>query len=301
MRFLMKSIPVLCLLFVAATALAQPKAVHRPGVPPPPPPGNSPGPNRMFPPVNTAQMCTQRRTILAQEQDRLDDARTQLAGIDSELAQLKRRIDELNRQRGGVQGQVSYYTPRVSKISDEYRRECSKDESCVQYDTLANQLDQQGNAVQAQLNNVRSQMDQYRPQIQNLDSQIQPLRNEYQSLQCNNMVPGSTAQETIDRCMWIFSEWNRLQAQLNGMNGNLPNLKSQYDQLVAQLRSIETRARDYDVYMSRNCTTSAKYQAVQNYGRGNVRQNAETMGGDLDKMIKDVARLKGVQISITAK
>jgi vacuolar-type H+-ATPase subunit D/Vma8 len=111
------------------------------------------------------------------------------------------------------------------------------------------------------------------------------------------MVPGMTAQETIDRCSWIFSEWNRLQTQLNSMNSNLPAMKNQYEQLLAQLRNIEARARDYDTYMSRNCTTSTHYQAVQNYGRGNVRQHAETMGNELDRLIQDVTRLKGVQIT----
>jgi chromosome segregation ATPase len=306
MRSLIKSTLVLCLTLFAAAALAQPKAIRRPGVPPPPPSHNPPPPPPgamvpVAPAANMAMVCSQQRVILAQEQDRLDDARQQLAGIDAELAQLRRRMDDLNRQRPGVQSQVSYYDPRVRKFNDDYRRQCAKDESCTQYDTLATQLDQQGNAVQGQLNNVRTQMDTYRPQIQNLDSQIQPLRTEYMNLQCNNMIPGSTAQQTIDRCMWIFSEWNRLQAQLNSMNGNLPTLKSQYDQLLAQLRSIEARAKDYDVYMSRNCTTSAKYQSVQNYGRGGVRQNAENMGGELDRMIQDVARLKGVQISVTTR
>ncbi|MBI5508618.1 MAG: hypothetical protein HY903_07685 [Deltaproteobacteria bacterium] len=308
MRTLLRSTVLIGLLGAAATAAAQPRSTRRPmppsNRPAPPPPAPGPGPAMAPAPApqgNQAHVCNQKRSILAQEQDRLDDSRSQLSGIDAELAQLKRRMDDLNRQRPNVQNTVTYYDQRVKNANNDYRRDCAANESCQQYDTLATQLDQQGNTTQAQLQTVRTQIEGYRRDTTMLDQQIQPLRNEYSSLQCNNMVPGMTAQQTIDRCSWIFSEWNRLQSQLNNMNGNLPNLKSQYDQLLAQLRNIEARARDYDVYMSRNCTTSAQYQSVQNHGRGNVRQNAENLGAELDNVIREVARLKGVQISVTTR
>ena len=65
--------------------------------------------------------------------------------------------------------------------------------------------------------------------------QIEPLRREYQSKGCNRLVAGQTAQSTIDRCTAIFSDWNRLQADLNAQNSRLPHLRSRYQQLLAQM------------------------------------------------------------------
>ncbi|MBI4818802.1 MAG: hypothetical protein HY791_21205 [Deltaproteobacteria bacterium] len=269
-------------------------ATPDPAAPPTPPPAPLP------PPDNSA-MCAQKRSILAQDQDRVDDMRSQLAGIDTETLALKRRIDELHRQRGLVQNQLSQVEGRIKKYTSSYRAECAQAETCGQYETLATQLDQQGSAIQGQLATARTQIEAYRKSIVTLDTQIQPLRNEYASLQCNNMVPGATAQQTIDRCSWIFSEWNRQQAQLNNMNASLPTMKRQYEEYLAQLRAIETRANGYDAYMSQNCRTSPQYQTVQNYGRGNVRKHAEGLGTELDSLIQEVARLKGVQITLTTK
>ncbi|MBI2374980.1 MAG: hypothetical protein HYV07_13370 [Deltaproteobacteria bacterium] len=299
----------------AFPALAEPDNPHRkkgqgpilrlkpvgpttPAPPPPPPP--VPPPVAPPPPDNTA-LCAAKRSIMAQDQDRLDDLRTQLAGIDSEAAQLKRRLEELNRQRGPVRGQMGQIESRIKKQSSTYQADCAQAETCGQYETLARQLDQQGTAIQAQLTTTRTQIDTYRQTIKSLDAQIQPLRTEYASLQCNNMVPGSTAQQTIDRCAWIFSEWNRQQAHLNNMNGSLPQMKRQYEEYLSQLRAIEARASGYDTYMSRNCQTSPQYQVVQSYGQGGVRKRAETLGAELDSLIQDVVRLKGVQITLSTK
>ena len=98
---------------------------------------------------------------------------------------------------------------------------------------------------------MRSEISNRSSESAQLRREIDPLRHEYKKLSCNNLVPGSTAQSTIDRCAAIFSQWNRLQARVNQLNNHLAALKSRYQRLISQLQNIESRGKNYETYLSR--------------------------------------------------
>lgn len=246
-------------------------------------------------------MCAARQSIVAQEEQRRDAFLADLTGIDTEIAQLRRQLEELSRRRSDVKRMVDTYTHRAANAKDSYERDCAATQDCGQYDALAGQLEQQNSSVEGQLNTVRGSIDASRRDIGDLKRQIEPLQREYQHLRCNNMVPGETAQATIDRCSAIFSEWNRLQADLNAQNQRLPALKARYEQLLTELRNIENRARGYEKYMASNCKSSPKIDTMRRYGQGGVRKHAEDLGRALDDLIDEVTKLRGVRITVEAK
>jgi len=289
MRRLLTASALLTILLMAGSALAQPKSMRGRRRPPP----------RVEKPTrDMRQVCNGRRSILAQEERRRDQYLADLAGVDSEISQLKRQLTELSSRRSDVKRLADTFTRRFADAERAYKKDCGKNENCDQYDTLADDLDRQGKGIEGRLATVRTEIDKNRREITDLSRRIDPLRREYQRLACNNMVPGETAQSTIDRCSSIFSEGNRLQSDLNRHNRRLPALKTRYEQLLAELRNIENRARGYETYMVSNCKSSKKVATVRNYGQGGVRKRAENLGKELDSLINEVTRLRGVRITV---
>lgn len=135
-----------------------------------------------------------------------------------------------------------------------------------------------------------------------MKARIEPLQREYAEKKCDNLIPGETTQVTIDRCSAIFSDWNRLQADLNRQNSVSVSLRNRFEQLINELKAIEARANTYQTYMVKNCTaapqTQAQVQVLNDYG--NTRRNAENLGRELDNLINEVARLRGLRITVTA-
>ena len=245
---------------------------------------------------NPVDMCQSRRAVLDSEDQRFQDDLALLAGINAEVTQLKQRIKELEAQRNGINASVNRERARLRDKRRSYERECKSNENCGQYEKLAIDLERQNKPVDDYINRVRDELTRSQRDISDLGRRIEPLRREYASLQCNNLIPGETAQSTIDRCSNIFSDWNRLQSDLNRHNTRLPALRSRYQQLLAQADQIERKAKDYETYLARNCKASPQLTVVRKY-RG-VKDRAEKLHRELDNLANEVTRLRGIRITV---
>ena len=237
--------------------------------------------------------------MLTNEEKRLEGIKADVASAETEMAQLQRRLEELRRQRDEAQRSLPAQDARVRAMRDVYQRDCRANESCEMYEQQASALDTQGDGIEAELTNMRNDIAQSQSGMSGLEQRIMPLQREYSDKRCNNLVPGETEQSIIDRCTAIFSEWNRLQAELNRQNSRVPNLKSRYQQLLTELQNIEARANGYEQYLARNCTSSPETAKMREYPAR--RQRAQGIGADLDHFIADVTRLRGIKITVAPK
>ena len=291
MRRILSALVLVAVGGVAALALAQARP-FRPA--PPPRPGARPAP----PPADP-QACVARRSVLTNEEKRLESIKADMAAADTEMAQLQRRLDELKRQRDDAQRSLPMQSSRVKTMGDMYRRDCQANESCEMYEQQAAALDNQGDGIEAELNAMRTEIEQNQNGIGPLEQRIEPLQREYAQRQCNNLVPGETDQASIDRCSAIFSDWNRLQADLNRQNTRIPTLKSRYQQLATELQNIETRANGYEQYLSRNCSASPETAKMREYPER--RRRAQGVGAELDHFVADLTRLRGIKITVAPR
>jgi chromosome segregation ATPase len=226
-------------------------------------------------------------------------ARTDLSTVDTELQVLKRRITELTNQRNNLLRAITSRDRRVQSLKTAYTKDCAKNENCGQYETMAGSLEKQATDVERDVASVRTEISRRSSEAAQLRREIDPLRREYQKLSCNNLVPGSTAQRTIDRCAAIFSQWNRLQARVNQLNSHLAALKSRYQRLISQLQNIEARGKNYETYLASNCSSSPQLAKVRGYGA--VRMRAEKLGKELDRLIDDASKLRGIEITVSPR
>jgi chromosome segregation ATPase len=281
----------------ASTAVAQEYNPGRPGGRP----GRGSFGHRPPPrsPDDEARMCSSRRNVLATEQSRYESYKSDLVGIESELAQLQRRMDDLRKQREEAKKNFAYAESRYKGMEKDYARECLASEDCNSYDTQASALDQQTATIETSLDAVRTEIGRNRDDIARLERGIAPLQREYNDKRCNSLVPGETDQVVIERCMGIFSEWNRLQSELNRQNARVPDLRSRYEQLYSELKGLESRAASYETYLARNCTSSPQIVKMREFGDRRVR--ARTVGDELDKLVSDITRVRGVKITVQAR
>jgi chromosome segregation ATPase len=280
-------------------AFAQPGAMKR--VMPKVKPQQNPhqGDSNAPPPAPPPNICPSRRAILDQERQRLDSYKAELSSTEAEQAALQRRIDELNRRKNDLKNLVKGQESRVAQSEATWKKECTSDETCERYETAATDLDVRSAAVERDLDAVRQDIATQSRAVADLRARIEPLQREYAEKQCNNLVPGATEQSTIDRCSAIFSDWNRLQADLNRQNNRMLDMRSRYEQLMSELRSLESRGASIATYLTQKCTSSPKGQVVKNVeGR---RQRGQTVGQELDKLIEDIKTLRGVTITVTTK
>ena len=248
---------------------------------------------------NPVDMCQSRRAVLDSEDQRFEDDLALLAGINAEITQLKLRIKDLEAQRNGLNSNVNRERARLRDKRRSYERECKSNENCSQYEKLTIDLGRQNKPIEDDINRVRDELTRSQREISDLSRTIDPLRREYAALQCNNLIPGETAQSTIDRCGAVFSDWNRLQAALNRHNTRIPALQSRYQQLLAQADQIERRAKDYETYLARNCKTSPQLTTVRKYH--GVKDRAQKLHNELDDLANEVTRLRGIRITVEPK
>lgn len=285
---------------IAHDAGAQPKGIRRRM--PPAPPGQSkesPAAKQEERKGPDPRLCASRLSILNGERQRYDSQRAELASVDREIAELQRRLGDLSTRRRELQQQGDTAERRLSAADSLYKRECAVDEGCDTYVRQVGDLERQTAPLQSDMQRVGEDIAVSRRDVDQFSRQIEPLQREYAERRCNNMVAGQTEQSTIDRCMMIFSDWNRYQADLNRQTTRLSDLRARYEQYAAELKALETRAGGYRTYMERNCAANRETQVVRDYGR--VQRNAEQLGRELDQLADTVTRLRGVRITVSAE
>jgi predicted nucleic acid-binding Zn-ribbon protein len=250
--------------------------------------------NRPRPP--DAQSCLARRNAMSNDEKYVEQYRTDIAGIDAEMAQLRRRLEDLQSQRDSVQLRLVDEETRLRGMRDAYNADCRGMESCQTYESQAGLVDQQSDALDTELTELRNDVGQIHTTIDGLDRRIAPLQREYSEKVCNNLVPGGTEQAVIDRCMRIFTEWNRLQAEINRQSSRMPEVRSRHQQIYVQLQSLETRSTEYNQYLTRNCPASPAIRQMRDVT--SRRQAAENLGRELDELSSQLARLKSTRITI---
>lgn len=297
MQLLVKATFAVCVVAMAQSALAQPQASRRRG--PPPKAQTQPAPPAQAKSnANNKQLCESRQAILEREQRQLERFQADAAGIDAEMAELRRRLAELEREKAQTDRSVATLTGRINNLEQVIKSDC-QDGRCDQMYTSVTALDNRTSEIEKQMSQVGKDIATSRVETSKLERQIEPLRKEYASKSCNNLVPGSTSQTTINRCSTIFSEWNRLQMALNGQNRRLGDLRRLYQQLYNELNNVGQRAESYASFITTQCKDKGrKPHKMRNYAT--VRSNAQKMGRELDDLINTVARLRGIHISVQA-
>lgn len=246
-----------------------------------------------------ASMCQSRRNVLTSEERRFEGYQSELAGVEAELGATQRRLDELKRQRDELRRDMAAAERRYRSVNADYQKNCRESDNCDVYDQRADELERQSRTTASAMDAIRVDIRTNRDQTAAMQTRVDQLSREHAAKKCNALVPGETSDADAQRCLEIFMEWNRLQGDLNRQNSRVPDLRARYEQLSNELLAIENRAKGYESYMAKNCSSSARLVKVRQ--SSSARQNANTIGQELDALVNDITRLRGVRITVNAQ
>ncbi len=267
-----------------------PRSGHTsPSVSRPPSRERTPPPSSVDP-----RVCASKERLLSSDERRLEQDRANLAGVNAEMDQLRRRLEEMRTRSSQLTRRVADAKVKIERSRRAYQGECRGAENCSLYERSSDDLERRSRPVEEALNKVRTEINDARRSVSGLRRRIDPLRRGYSQQNCARLVAGQTAQSTIDRCSQLFSDWNRLQTELNPHNRHLPALRSRYQRLMAELDSAEQRALKYEDYLGRNCRRSSRLGKVRRY-RG-MRDKARGLNDALLSLIGEVKSLQAIRI-----
>ncbi len=287
MRPVTAPIIALCILFVAPLVQAQPRGRRGPPVRTPPPRGA---------PVRGAPDCNARGQSLDSSEQQNEDRKAELAGIEAQIDELIDQLSQLQSRRKRLAVAIERTESFLYTARPKWKKDCGSSVNCGQYESLVDGLEQRQKPVEALLTTLRTEIASTRKAVQALRKKIEPLRQDYKRYTCDSLVPGQTTQATINRCTSIFSQWNRLQADLNNHNSRLPDLRARYQRAASQSDANEKRAKNYETYLATNCKSSRKLATVRKYT--NVRERANQMHKELNSLIQEVTSLRGIKITL---
>ena len=239
--------------------------------------------------------CMSRAAVLGQEQRRLDDYKSDLVGVNTEINQLQRRLKELRAQQRETKRLLGNQDRRVRKIRTAYERQCKKNENCDQYEAQASRIEKQSKPTEDAIERIRSEIISTHKTMSELKSKISPLRQRYTQNKCQSLVPGETTQATIDTCYATLGEWNSLQQTLNHHSDRLPQLRSAYKRYLNRLESLEKRSNTIEAYLTKNCKDSPKVKSMSRFDE--VRKRALELGKDLDALTRTLTTLRKERIT----
>ncbi len=232
----------------------------------------------------------------------LDALRAQVTQMDTDLTakadkieKVRRRLQMLEAERAKVQAARQAAANRIKVDEAQRERMCKPLERCGRLDQRVTDLQNRVNPLYAQLRAIRDEIRRETQQIAGLNNDVSRIQNQYGQLKCEDLEPGKTAQATIDRCHALFSEWNAAVARINQLEGSIRALRGRYQGAINQLQALNREIARLRKEMSRECSGSQQYAALEAMDR--ERSEYEGMQTELDDADKRVNQLKLLKIA----
>jgi len=236
------------------------------------------------------------------KQTELDGLRTQINQMDTDLTakatkieKVKKRLQMLEAERARVLNERQAAANRLKSEEAMRVKMCKPLERCGQMETRVAELQKRINPLYEQLRTIRDEIRRELGQIGGLNNDISRIQNQYQQLKCEDLVPGQTAQTTIDQCHNLFSEWNAAAARINQMEGNIRALRTRYQGVIKQVQALNREIASLRDAMRRDCSDSQHFATLEAMDK----EGAEyvNMGSELDDADKKVKQMKLLKIA----
>jgi len=105
---------------------------------------------------------------------------------------------------------------------------------------------------------LRMQIRQRSADVTRLNAAVDRIETTYAQLGCDNLVPGQTANSTIDRCTNLFKEWNDLQTDTNTLKKSVAALQGRYQRVIRKMRAFSVDLARLTKQMRDACSHSSR-------------------------------------------
>lgn len=235
------------------------------------------------------------------EKAEIDAMKSQVSSIDAELPgiadkieKIRRRLQEFETRRADKLRERGELIQGIERREAEMNHRCGSSRECEALDQRIDELKRHQDPLADIMRALENEIRERSREVGRLNVEVDRIENSYQQQNCDNLVPGQTAQAAIDRCTELFSAWNRLQADINRVQDSVKGLRQRYTQAYDRIGAIGAEIARLLEKMRESCRQSSRLgelEALEQRGR-----QFNSLQVDLDDMDKKVQRYRSIRI-----
>jgi len=251
------------------------------------------------PSTPSEQNCEKMKHAIEGRENWLNNREGSMAGCENEIQAARDRLSELQKEKAQLQEDIARLNAWIKEQSKHWEETCGRLKNCKKYEEYLDRLLAQLKVLLDEMTRIDQQRTTMESRIVELERLIYSLRDEYDRMKCNNLVPGQTTQSTIERCAAIFSEWNKLQAEINMLRVQLDGLLASYAAKQKQADLQQKVIAEYTTYLATNCKHSTKLQAAKQMEARHAK--FRKTAGSIRDAIERVKKLRAIRLDVTTK
>ena len=240
--------------------------------------------------------CEQKKNDLNTYTVRLSSLNMELAPIDQEIDRLNRRIQELREAQQQKLNERNALQESVRTLEEDMDRVCRpyQGRECLALENRADNIKGRAHPLNERMNAIRNDIQNLNQEVGRSSREAERIENQYNQLGCGNLVPGQTAQTTIDRCSGLFGEWNRLQADIKADQASINTLRGRYDQFAREQQTLRSEVSRLVADMRARCHDSERLGELEAVDRDH--SNFIMLKAELDDMASRINRFRMLKI-----
>lgn len=235
--------------------------------------------------------CQKLRSKAASLSDHLVKTNHQLKNIDEQIQALVQKKRELERHRAAKLKSRAAMERDLKSTQFKVKKACNR---CAAIEKKVKKLKTQLAPLSSKMQIVMQGIRKRAQEANRLEKQVDRLETRYNRLRCDNLVAGQTAQSTIDECSSLFSEWNKLQKQINTLQAGVATLKGQYWKLMKQAKSKRIKLKQLLDRMEANCASHPLVGELKALKK--MHSDYDGLKKDLDHLGRKLDRFKRLKM-----
>lgn len=184
------------------------------------------------------QRCENRKAEIQTMKDQVRQIDNEIANVNDQIRDLNQQIADLRRKRLSKQGHKTALARKIKAEESSFKRMCSSLSQCEAYERKIDRLKARMAPMGEKLRKIREEIRQRSAEVARHYAAVDRIENSYSQLGCDNLVPGQTADSTIDRCTNLFKEWNELQTAINLFKKAVTTLQGRYQRIIRKMRAF---------------------------------------------------------------
>ena len=242
------------------------------------------------------QRCENRKVEIQTMKDQAKQIDNEIANVNDQIRDLMQQMADLKRKRTSKQGHKTALQRKIRAEEASFKRMCSALSHCEAYERKIDRLKTRMAPMGERLRRIREEIRQRSTELTRHNATVDRIENSYAQLGCDNLVPGQTANSTIDRCTNLFKEWNDLLTDINSLKKSVAALQGRYQRVIRKMRAFSVDLARLTKQMRDVCSHSARIADLDalEKERNDYRAMKDELN-DISSKVKKVRKLKIVR------
>ncbi len=237
------------------------------------------------------EQCQEKKADIEQMKQQAQGMDVGINDLTAQINELEQKRRELNRDKLAQLRAKGKLEKRIKLDSSMMKRMCVGLAQCDAFERRIEKLKERMAPLVQRLHKIRAEIQTRQSETNNLYQKTQRIETSYQQLNCDNLVPGQTAQSTIDRCTELFSQWNETLKEINTLQASVSSLRSRYQRVMRKMRIISTDLARLLKKMRKSCQHSQRLVDLENMDKEQkdyqgMKKTLEVMTGKFQALRK---------------